>query len=137
MATNIEAVRIEVGDMDPALPILADSTYQYLLDKNNSNIARTSIDAARIILLNLAQRSDETVDIFSIKGSKAAEQYRLALQLFLNNPTLNPLISNCEGWFGGVFNDQMQANDNDLNNNTVKLPSVSYTGIPTGFFTLG
>ena len=90
--TNIEIVRIEVQDIDPSLPLLPDTTYEYLLEKNENNIARTSIDAARIILMQLSQRGDETVDIFSIKGSRVADTYRQALELYLRNPTLNPLM---------------------------------------------
>ena len=75
--TDIQKVRIEVADLDPGLPLLADDEYAYLLEKNNNSVVRASVDAARIILLKLSQQTDETVSIFSVKGSKAAEQYRL------------------------------------------------------------
>ena len=86
--TDIQKVRIEVADLDPGFPLLADDEYSYLLEENNNSIVRASVDAARIILLKLSQQTDETVSIFSVKGSKAAEQYRLALELYIKNPSI-------------------------------------------------
>lgn len=137
MALNdIQKVRVEVGDVDPAFPILPDSTYIYLLEKNYNSISRSSMDAARIVLMQLAMRSDDTtVDIFSIKGSKAAESYRQALIMYIKDPNNNPILQNCQGWIGGVSVSQMQSNDSNLDNNIVKQPSVSYDTVPNGYFT--
>lgn len=122
--TEIQKIRIEVGDFDETLPILSDEEYQYFLDKNKGNIAYASMDASRTILFKLSQRTDETVDILSIKGSRAAEQYRLALQLFIKNPTLNPIISNAKAWFGGVSLNEMDENNRNPDNNIVSKPSA-------------
>lgn len=121
--TLIQQVRLRVADNEPGLYILSDDEIQFLLDTNNSNVNRASLEAAKIILLNLAQRSDESVDIFSVKGSKAAEQYRLALQLFIKDPTLNPFISNLKGWVGGISKQEMQENNCNLDNNIVENPA--------------
>ena len=121
--TDIQKVRIEVADNEVGLYILADDEIQYLLDKRSGNITNASLDAARIILMKLAQRSDESVDIFSIKGSKAASEYRMALELFIKNPNLNPLINNLKGWVGGVSVSEMQTNDTTLDNNIVQNPT--------------
>lgn len=134
--TNIQKVRLEVADIDSAFPILADADYDYFLEKNNNNITRTAIDAAKTILLVLSQRTDETVDIFSIKGKSAAEQYRLALQLFLRDPSTNPVLQNCEGWVGGISKSEMIQNDSDLDNNIVITPSETRLTFPTNFFSL-
>ena len=86
----INAVRFEVGDLSQELPFLNDDSYIYFLEKNKENIRKASLDAARVIMLNLSiNANDRTVDILSIKGGKAAEAYREALRLFLSNP--NPL----------------------------------------------
>ena len=122
MPTNIEKVRMEVADTDPSLPILTDDVYEYFLEKNHDNISRAALDAARAILLNLAQRGDETVDILSIKGRGAAEQYRLALELFLRDPNLNPVLQNARGYFGGVSISDMEQNNANPDNNVVKFP---------------
>lgn len=132
---NIQKVRVECADTDPTLPILPDSTYQYLLEKNYNSITRTAMDAARIILMHLAQRGTETVDIFTIKGAAAAESYRQALIMYIKDPNNNPILQNCQGWVGGVSVSQMQTNDSNLDNNIVKQPSVSYDTVPTGYFT--
>lgn len=133
---DIEKVRVLVADTDITLPILPDITYEYFLEKNSGSVSRASMDAARSILFNLSMRGDEQVDIFSIKGSKAAESYKQALTLYLKDPYSNPVLQNCQGWVGGVSVSQMQTNDDNTDNNIVKRPSVSYTGIPTGFFTI-
>ena len=135
--TDIQKVRIEVADLDPGLPLLADDEYSYLLEKNNNSIVRASVDAARIILLKLSQQTDETVSIFSVKGSKAAEQYRLALELYIKNPQLNPLYNNLQGYFGGVSISDMEANAANPDNNIVENPGKTDSLYQTGPFTLG
>lgn len=135
--TDIQKVRIEVADLDPGLPLLADDEYTYLLEKNNNSVVRASVDAARIILLKLSQQTDETVSIFSIRGSKAAEQYRLALELYIKNPQLNPLYNNLQGYFGGISVSDMQKNNTNCDNNIVVSPSESDELVYTGPFNVG
>ena len=133
--TDIQKVRIEVADLDPGFPLLADDEYSYLLEKNNNSVVRASVDAARIILLKLSQQADETVSIFSVKGSKAAEQYRLALELYIKNPQLNPLYNNLQGYFGGVSLSDMSANNSNADNNIVENPGSTNQLFATGPFT--
>ena len=135
--TDIQKVRIEVADLDPGFPLLVDDEYSYLLEKNNNSIVRASVDAARIILLKLSQQTDETVSIFSVKGSKSAEQYRLALELYIKNPQLNPLYNNLQGYFGGVSISDMEANAANPDNNIVENPGKTDSLYQTGPFTLG
>ena len=135
--TLIQQVRLEVADLDPSFPLLADSDYEYLLLKHNNSVVRAAVDAARIILLMLSQRTDETVSIFSVRGSKAAEQYRLALELYIKNPQLNPLYNNLQGYFGGVSLSDMSANNSNADNNIVKNPGKTDALFTTGPFTLG
>lgn len=127
--SDIEKCKLEVADLDPAFPLLSDDTYAYYLEKNDNNILRSSLDAARTILMMLAQRTDETVDIFSLRGSKAAENFRLALQMYLNSPHLNPINNNCVGYVGGVSHSDMLANDANPDNNVVISPA-SYNSFP-------
>ena len=117
--TLIQQVKLEVADLDQAFPLLSDADYDYLLLKHNNSVVRAAVDAARIILLLLSQRTDETVDVFSVRGSKAAEQYRLALELYIKNPQLNPLYNNLKGYVGGVSISDMEANNANCDNNIV------------------
>ena len=133
--TLIQQVKLEVADLDQAFPLLSDADYDYLLLKHNNSVVRATVDAARIILLLLSQRTDETVDVFSVRGSKAAEQYRLALELYIKNPQLNPLYNNLQGYFGGVSISDMDANNANLDNNIVQSPSDSGELVNTSFFT--
>mgnify|MGYP001011303649 FL=1 len=123
--TDIQKVRVEVADVDAALPILPDSTYEYLLEKQNYSIPRSAMDACRIILMTLAQRTDESVDLFSIKGSKASAEYREALKIYLKDPYNNPVLQNCQLWVGGVSLSEMEANDQDPDTNNIFRPTES------------
>ena len=135
--TLIQQVKLEVADLDQAFPLLSDADYDYLLLKHNNSVVRAAVDAARIILLLLSQRTDETVDVFSVRGSKAAEQYRLALELYIKNPQLNPLYNNLKGYVGGVSISDMAANNADLDNNIVENPGKTESLYQTGPFTVG
>lgn len=132
--TQIQAVRVNVADLDPTMPILDDSTYEYFLVKNDFSVNRASMDAARTILLQLAMRGDETVDIFSYKGAKSAEQYRLALQLFLRDPNLNPVLTSAGGYAGGISRSDMQANNENLDNNFIVTPGMQDLTSPSNPF---
>lgn len=124
----ISACRTEVGDVVIELPILTDSEYTYFLTKSSENIRRASLDAAKTILLKLSLNSkDSVVDVLSIKTSMQADQYRKALQLYIKSPELNGMYSTVSAWAGGISKSDMQANIDNLDNNTV-LPPVSAVG---------
>jgi hypothetical protein len=133
--TLIQQVRLTVQDSTVGLYILTDDEIQYFLDKNNNSIARSSIDAAKSILLNLSMRTDDTVDILSIKNSKTAEQYRLALQMFLKDPNTNPFLDNVQGYIGGVSISDMQANNATTDNNIITNPyTENFSKFPTSSY---
>ena len=130
----IMQVRYETQDVTPGLYILDDTTITYYLTKNNESITRASMDAARAILMRLAMTStEEIVDVLSIKTRFQASEYRQALQLYLSNPNLNPVLNNVRGYVGGVSLSDMQANDANTDNNIVSSPSNSSL-VPTGTF---
>ncbi len=130
---DVLKLRYELGDSDE-LPILSDAEYSYYLSKNESNIRRSMIDAAKAILFKLSVRGDETVDIFSIKGSKAAEQYRLALQLFIKNPEFNPALTLADAYAGGISKSDMQENVDEDDNNAVLSPLDQGQESPDNYF---
>lgn len=133
--TNLQKIRYELGDVDPGFPIMSDSEYEYFLEKNNDQVRRASLDAAKTILFKLSMTaSDSTVDIFSLKGSKAAESYRQALVMYIKNPDLNEVLQNVKAYFGGVSKTDMEANDANIDNNTV--PTVNQSSYPTDYFSV-
>ena len=140
MAVNPEMimqVRMEIQDVTPGLYILDDTTISYYLTKNNESVTRASMDAARAVLMRLAMTStEETIDIMSIKTRYQAQEYRLALQMYLANPLLNPVLQNVKGYVGGVSKSDMLANDSVIDNNTVYSPA-SYNSFPTQGATSG
>lgn len=121
--TNTQQVRLLVQDNTPGLYIISDDEIAYFLERNSDNVNRAALDTAKVILLNLSMRGDHTVDIMSIRSSKSAEQYRLALQMFLKDPQLNPVLTNCQGYFGNVSKADILANDSTLDNNIVISPT--------------
>jgi hypothetical protein len=129
-AEMITNVRREIQDTVTGMYLLDDATITYYLEKHQESIRRASLDCARALLLQLSMRAnDSTVDIFSIKGSKAAEAYMQALKLFLKDATLNPVLANAQGYFGNVSVADMQANESNSDNQIVQSPAsnVRYT----------
>jgi hypothetical protein len=138
-AEMIQQVRYEVQDCDLALPLLDDDVYTYILTKNLESVSRSALDAARMILMQLSLRGDHTVDIFSVKGSKVASEYRAALELYLKSPQLNPVYNNVGGYAGNISVSDMQSNINDLDNNIVQSPinpSTVTTTLSTDYFSV-
>ena len=134
--TDIQKLRLEVGDVDVSFPILDDTSYEYFLEKHSNNLNRAGLDAARAILFQLSTRNSETVDVFSVKNT-SAESYRQALLLYIKDPTLNPLYQNLKGYVGGVSISDMAANNANCDNNIVTNPGKTDALYQTGTFTLG
>lgn len=132
--TDIQKLRLEVGDVDISFPILDDTSYEYFLEKHSNNLNRAGLDAARAILFQLSTRNSETVDVFSVKNT-SAESYRQALLLYIKDPNLNPLYQNLKGYVGGVSISDMDANNANLDNNIIQSPSDSGELVNTSFFT--
>ncbi len=133
--TPIQQVRMLIQDNSPGLYILSDDEIQFFIDGSGGNTSRASLEAAKVILFKLALQSvDEKVDILSISGSKASEQYRLALMLYLKDPGLNPVLSNLKGWVGGISRTEMALNDSVADNNFVQIPGRDYYPINTDPF---
>ena len=134
--TDIQKLRLEVGDVDVSFPILDDTSYEYFLEKNSNNLNRAGLDAARAILFQLSTRNSETVDVFSVKNT-SAESYRQALSLYIKDPNLNPLYKNLKGYVGGVSISDMEANNANCDNNIVVSPSEPDELVYTDPFTVG
>lgn len=133
--TDIQKVRLEIGDTDVSLPILSDAEYTYFLEKNNSSIRRAALDAAKTILFKLSMRVHERVDIFEIRGHQAAQNYIEALKMYIKSPDLNTVLQNAQGYVGGISLQDMQDNDGNSDNNIVKQPSGDSTNsVPSNFF---
>ncbi len=122
---TIQSVRIELGDTDINFPILSDDEYTYFLNKHDQSVRKASMDAAKSIMLKLSMRTDESVDIFSIRGAQAARNYIQALQSYLKNPDLNQMLQNLQGYAGGISKSDMCSNNLNTDNNIVINPSQS------------
>ena len=116
-------VRYEIGDnIDPALPILTDDEYTYYLTKHSESVTRAAVDCAKTILFKLSMKNDYTVDVLSVKGSKAAQAYKEALQLYIKNPDLNGLLRTVSGYIGNTSKSDILSNNNTSDNQAVFPP---------------
>lgn len=120
---EIQSVRYELADTDPGFPLMSDAEITYFIEKHTNSIRRASLDCARAALFKLSMRSDETVDIFSLRGTAAAKNYMQALTMYLKDPNLNPVYNNLGIYAGGVSKSDMLANDSDPDNNLIVSPS--------------
>ena len=130
-----QQVRLLCQDNTPGLYIISDDEIDFLLQRNNNNVDKAVYEALQIMLRYLAQRGDESIDVFSIRGSKSAEQMRLAIEIYLKDPANNPLYKNLKGYVGGVSISDMEANNANLDNNIIQSPSDSGALVNTSFFT--
>lgn len=130
-----QQVRLLCQDNTPGLYIISNDEIDFLLERNNNNVDKAVYEALQIMLRYLAQRGDESIDIFSIRGSKSAEQMRLAIELYLKDPANNPLYKNLKGYVGGVSISDMAENNANLDNNIIQSPSDSGELVNTRFFT--
>lgn len=125
--TDVQKLRIEVQDTSVEFPLLSDEEYQYILDKNNLSIRKAALDAARMILFKLSIESvDDTVSVFSVKGSQAAKAYMEALKLFINNQALNPLVLDGTVYAGGISKTDYAANAANSDNIIPDFKPVEY-----------
>jgi len=129
--TPVQQIRLLIQDVTPGLYIISDEELEFLLERNNNSVNRASVEAARIVLFNLSMRGDETVDVFSLKSSSSAKAYMEALKLYINNPNLNQVGNNLQGYVGGISLEDMQANDANLDNNIFINPTNSPYNIPS------
>ena len=130
-----QQVRLLCQDNTPGLYIISNDEIDFLLERNNNNVDKAVYEALQIMLRYLAQRGDESIDVFSIRGSKAAEQMRLAIELYLKDPANNPLYKNLKGYVGGISISDMDANNANLDNNIVENPGKTDALFTTGPFT--
>lgn len=130
---SVQEIRYILGDTSD-LPVMSDQEICWFLDKNSGNLNRTALDVAKTMLFKLSMQSAETVDIFSINGSKAAAQYMQALKMYIKDPSLNPFIQNAVPYAGGISKSDMLANDSNADTNYVQKPSEDRAEIPQGYF---
>jgi hypothetical protein len=133
MAT-IQDIRFELGDTSTEFPMMTDAEIRYFLFKNDCNLQRTAMDVAKSLLLKLSMRTDETVDLFSIKGSQAAKNYMQALKMYISNPDLNRLYDKVTPYAGGISKTDMLNNDAVLDNNVIVPPTRSPDLPINGYF---
>lgn len=130
--TAINQVRLLIQDNDVTFPFLSDAEVEFFLERNENNVDRSAIEAAKVILLQLSMRStSETVDLFTITGKNAAEQYRMALELFLKSPSMNPVLNGIVGYAGGISLADIQANNDNTDNNIICTPLMTDTSVST------
>ena len=77
--TLIQQVKFKVGDTSLNYPFLADSTYEWLLDKNSNNVIKAAIEALEMIInqIALSPESIKTDAVDEVKASVHVLERRL------------------------------------------------------------
>lgn len=77
--TLIQQVKFKVGDTSLNYPFLADSTYDWLLEKNSKNIIKAAIEALEMIInqIALSPESVKTDAVDEVKASVPVLEKRL------------------------------------------------------------
>lgn len=126
--TDIDKVRYEVGLVGEAQDIFADEDIQYYLDENKGNIKKTGKDLAVKVLFVLAQyvheRSGTELEIW---GHTWFENYKKALELYLNNTNYNGARDAMKFYAGGISVTDIRKNMEQIDT----LPVDVDIGIPT------
>ena len=89
--TLIQQVKFKVGDTSLNYPFLADSTYDWLLEKNSKNIIKAAIEALEMIInqIALSPESIKTDAVDEVKASVPVLEKRLdALKKQLTQATI-------------------------------------------------
>lgn len=128
--TDIQKVRLEIADNDPALPVLSDEEVGYYLEKHSNSISRAAIDCAKTIMFKLSMNAGEQrVDIFSISGKEASMAYIAALKLYISNPNINGIFNNMNVYIAGTSVSDMQANIDNTDNNIILIPNSGLNNV--------
>lgn len=77
--TLIQQVKFKVGDTSLNYPFLADSTYEWLLDKNSNNVIKAAIEALEMIInqIALSPESVKTDAVDEVRASVHVLERRL------------------------------------------------------------
>lgn len=116
-----DAVRLYVGDVSPTMPILSDADYEYFLAQNNQNVKRSAIVAAQAILFQFSQLVEERIGTLEFNGGQAANNYRQALMMFLNNPNFSVALEGALPYAGGISKQDIQNNIDNTDNQVVDI----------------
>ena len=71
-----DAVRLRVGDTNPASPLLADAEVLYFLSSRSDSVVLAAVDAARALAAKYASSFDKAVGDLRLAYSQRATQYR-------------------------------------------------------------
>ena len=127
MLSPIEVVRLEIGLVGEAVDLLTDEEIQYFLEKNNDNVRKASVDAAKTVIFILSQRVHERASELEIWGHDWFNNYYKSLQLYLNDPSYSIAINSATPYAGGIGKKDIRENIDKFDNQVVNVD----VGIPT------
>lgn len=118
--TDIEIVRLEIADNDPAMPILTDEEIQYFIDKNEGTLRKAILECARCILFRLSSSTFEKVDVLEVRGGDYFNQYKQALEMLIKDPEFGS-VGKAMIYAGGISISDIQKNIDSPDVNYVKV----------------
>ena len=127
MLSPIEVVRLEIGLVGEAVDLLTDEEIQYFLEKNNDNVRKASVDAAKTVIFILSQRVHERASELEIWGHDWFNNYYKSLQLYLTDPNYSIAINSATPYAGGISKKDIRENIDNFDNQVVNVD----IGVPT------
>lgn len=105
-----DRVRLAIADTSD-LPMLSDSTIDYVLSKNSNNEPASIKECAGYILGILSQNTDEKLDRLQWMGSQVFSQYKAYLKEVINGSLGNTLLGGI--YAAGMYKQDVIDNNND------------------------
>jgi hypothetical protein len=121
LTNNIDALRLEVGDIDVDFSILTDNDYNYFLMKSGGNKRRAALDAAKTILFVLSRLTHERTDVLEVWGHEWVQNYRDSLKLFISDPSFSLAANMAMPYAGGISKADIATSISDADAQTVRV----------------
>jgi len=120
LSLAVDRVRLAIADWQD-VPILPDSTIEYILEKNSNNESATIRECAMYILGTFVYDTHQRVDRLEFFGGKF-ENYLTYLQKTINNPAFYQIAG---VYAGGIDVADVAANVADTDTIVKEIPSYS------------
>lgn len=121
-----DVVYMLLGLTQPTQSLLTDVEVDYFISKNSGNTTQAAVEAARVVLFKLSQNVRSRWDNAEVYEDQLFKQWSEALQVFVErndegslSASLSIAVSKANGYAGNISLADMQANDENVDNNTI------------------
>ena len=126
--TNLDKVRLNIGDAD--MDFMTDQTINALLNINNDDVRKATIDCLRAIVAELAKQTRQEVGEVKLWAQDQYKQYKELLHdwqtniAYIDNMSLH--------YFGGTSKAASSAVQTNADSRRIKVTQGDFTTSPNG-----